>query len=387
MTGPATARQAAAADIAVAVFVAALGVLGQMWARTDSRIDAAPASPLLVLLAITAGAVLLARRRHPFVTFAALVVIVFAAGVLQQPGLFAVQSVVAVMVACHALGRWSPRRTAVWLALGALALLVAWGAYDGSSSPTVSAAMAAALVLLPGVTGAVGRERAAYLAQVEARLADAERDRAERAEAAVVAERSRIARELHDVVAHHVSLIGVQASAARSTLSETGGQSRSALAAIEQSSRDALTEMRRLLHVLQPVGPGDPLTPQPTLADLPATAQRWREAGIDVQLSLTGPVDSLDDARSTCAYRIAEEALTNVARHSTARAARVSVVIGDDVGVDVVDDGPPAGEPDGRGRGLLGMRERAALFGGQVVAGPAGAGFRVSARLPRSTHV
>jgi signal transduction histidine kinase len=233
--------------------------------------------------------------------------------------------------------------------------------------------------------------RAAYLAEVEQRLADAERERTERAEAAVGAERARIARELHDVVAHHVSLIGVQAGAARATLDRSPERARAALSSIEQSSREAVHEMHRLLHVLRPVGgeapgSGAQLSPQPTLPDLPATAARWSQAGLEVSLQLTGPIDAVDPARSTCAYRIAEEALTNVSRHSSATAASVTVTVGDQVTVDVLDPGPArVTTSPGSGRGLVGMRERAAIFGGTVSAGQDGTGFRVTARLPRST--
>ena len=391
MTWLRTARGAAAADVGLALAVAALGVTGHLLALGNPMVEAAPAGPVILPLAVAAGAVLGWRRRHPFRTLAALVVIVLVAANVHEPGLYAAQLAAGCMLAAHALGRWSSRRVWVWVALGVLALVIGVGAGASSGSWASAAAFAAAIVALPGLLGAIGRVRAAYLAEVEQRLADAERERTERAEAAVGAERARIARELHDVVAHHVSLIGVQAGAARATLDRSPERARAALSSIEQSSREAVHEMHRLLHVLRPVGgeapgSGAQLSPQPTLPDLPATAARWSQAGLEVSLQLTGPIDAVDPARSTCAYRIAEEALTNVSRHSSATAASVTVTVGDQVTVDVLDPGPArVTTSPGSGRGLVGMRERAAIFGGTVSAGQDGTGFRVTARLPRST--
>lgn len=379
-----TARARAVGDLALAGSVWLTGLVGHIAARRDASIEAAPARTGIVLVALAAALVVLVRRARPLSAIAAFVVLVAIGSAVREPGLFSVQVAVEGMVLCHAAGRWSGDRRRAWAVLGLLALTIVVAGASGSTTVFAAAAFAGALVALPAALGAVGRTRAAYLHEVEERLADAEREREQRAEAAVAAERARIARELHDVVAHHVSLIGVQAGAARSTLDTAPERTRSALAAIEASSREAIGEMRRLLEVLRPLGQVGERAPQPTLADLPATARRWSEAGLRVELVSSGPVDALDPARSTCLYRIVEEALTNVARHSTARTATVRLTVDDPmVAVEVHDPGPSVSAVTAEGRGLLGMRERAGLFGGTVEAGRRGDGFGVLVVLPR----
>jgi signal transduction histidine kinase len=223
---------------------------------------------------------------------------------------------------------------------------------------------------------------------VEERLLAAEADREERARRAVADERARIARELHDVVAHHVSLIGVQAGAARTTLDRDGEATRRALSGIEASSREAVREMRRLLEVLDGDG-STPLTAPPGPAEFDALAAGFAAAGLGVRCTRTGDPDGLGDLHALTLYRIAEEALTNVTRHSQARTCTLSLHVDERAARVVVRDPGPSHRrapvpPPGAGRGLAGMRERVALFGGTLEAGPAaGAGFLVDATLPR----
>jgi signal transduction histidine kinase len=207
------------------------------------------------------------------------------------------------------------------------------------------------------------------------------------AEQAVTAERARIARELHDIVAHHLSVVVLQAAGARAVGQATEGT----LEKIENSGRQALTEMRRLLGMLREADEEPALAPQPGLGELPTLAESVRAAGLPVHLVVDDNDAALPTAVDVSAYRIVQEALTNVLKHAGSARAVVSIgYVEDAVTIEVTDDGP--GAPDTSlvwaeaiqgGRGLTGMRERVALFGGELLAGPRpDGGFTVRARLP-----
>ena len=192
--------------------------------------------------------------------------------------------------------------------------------------PLLTAGAAAlVLVALPWVAGQAARSRRLYLEQVERRLVEAERDRDARAQRAALDERRHIARELHDVVAHHVSLIGVQAGAARVALGAGPDSTREALLAIERSSRSAVGEMRHLLDVLRADGGAAELESQPGLGRLDELIANFGDAGLQVTLRADGPLRGLSPLVDLCCYRIVEEALTNVTRHSTAAVATVDI--------------------------------------------------------------
>jgi signal transduction histidine kinase len=195
-------------------------------------------------------------------------------------------------------------------------------------------------------------------------------------------ERSRIARELHDVVSHHVSGIVVQAGAERRGLDPDDPMART-LGDIEGAGRQTLTELRRLLGVLR-VDEAAPLRPQPGLADLPELLESARAAGVRATLELRGDRVPLDDGIELAAYRVVQESLTNVAKHASSGTARVVVHwSGTGLEVEVTDDGgSPAGQVPGTGYGLVAMRERLRAHGGSVEAGPTADGFRVRAVLP-----
>jgi signal transduction histidine kinase len=202
------------------------------------------------------------------------------------------------------------------------------------------------------------------------------------AQGAVAAERARVARELHDIVAHHLSVVVLQAAGAR----VSGAPAAAALEKIEHSGRQALTEMRRLLGVLREAHDEPGMTPQPGMGELAALAENVRAAGLPVHLVVDGDHATLPAAVSVSAYRIVQEALTNVLKHAGPAHAEVSIgcVVGA-VTIQVTDDG--AGNPSAAaqtgGQGLAGMRERVAIFGGELLAGPRpGGGFAVCARLP-----
>ncbi|HEX6521381.1 MAG TPA: sensor histidine kinase [Streptosporangiaceae bacterium] len=273
------------------------------------------------------------------------------------------------------------RRVALWW-MWALTL-IPWGVWlikdipdlNGPASATV--VFAAAAIAVDSVGSRLRTQRALATQTVHTDT--------ERARRAVLEERTRIARELHDVVAHHLSLIAVQAETAPYRLGELPGPARAEFGSLSGVAREALTEMRRLLGVLrqdQPAG----LAPQPELADLPALVDAARRAGVEIELSVPAELGKIPPGVGVCAYRIVQESLSNASQHAPGAAVMVSV--GHDARAVLlrVANGPGAspvqGEPR-RGHGLTGMRERVALLGGSLSAGPTPAGgFVVSAVLP-----
>jgi signal transduction histidine kinase len=229
------------------------------------------------------------------------------------------------------------------------------------------------------------RRRQEAVAAARQRAAELEEAREELARRAVTEERLRIARELHDVVAHSMSIIAVQSGVGVHVLDSQPEEARKALAAVEATSRQALVEMRRLLGVLrQEAEPRGSLAPAPGLAEVEALAAEVARAGVRVEVHIEGTPCELPAGLDLSAYRIVQEALTNVVRHAGPATARVAVRYSPgQVALEVVDDGRGPGAEDRGGHGLAGMRERAALYGGTLEAGPVpGGGFRVAATLP-----
>jgi signal transduction histidine kinase len=217
------------------------------------------------------------------------------------------------------------------------------------------------------------------------RLAEeAEAEREEQARLAVAEERARIARELHDVVGHSVSVMTVQASAVRRLLEDDQEKEREALLVVEQTGREALAEMRRMVGVLRRPDEAPALAPQPSLEHIEKLVAHTRETGLPVDLRIQGTPTELPAGVDTTAYRIVQEALTNAAKHARASRAEVVVRYADDtVELTVTDDGRGGGDGGGSGHGLVGMRERVSVYGGELEAGPqAGGGFRLRATLP-----
>jgi len=288
-----------------------------------------------------------------------------------------------------------PRRIAVAALATALALtaagVVAGGAalFHASDSGTASRLATSAAVIAAGwIIGAAVRQQRAYtagLAEQAERRAQAQLAEARRA---VTEERLRIARELHDVVAHSLSLIAVQAGVGNYVASTRPDEAARALGSIEATSRGALGEMRRLLDLLRDGDPAGPdLAPAHRLADLGQLITGTADAGVTVQLEVHGSQRDLPPGADLAAYRIVQEALTNVVKHAHTTACRVVVTYQPDaVSVEITDDGrgAPAGSaPAYPGHGIAGMAERAGLYGGELQAGPLpGGGFRVAARLP-----
>jgi signal transduction histidine kinase len=222
--------------------------------------------------------------------------------------------------------------------------------------------------------------------ELRVRVEAAERERAFAAERATAEERARIARELHDVVAHSVSVMVVQASGVRRLLKDEQHRERDALMSVEQIGRQALTEMRRMLGVMrtgeEPTAVA--LTPQPGLQHLDRLIAQVEEAGLPVDLRIEGERPELSPGVDLSAYRIVQEGLTNALKHSKGAHAEVVIrYIDSSVQLEISDDGPGGANGDGKGHGLVGMRERVALYGGTLEAGPReGGGFVLRARLP-----
>ncbi|MFJ6197469.1 sensor histidine kinase [Micromonospora sp. NPDC092111] len=240
--------------------------------------------------------------------------------------------------------------------------------------------------LLAYAVGRAVRARRTSLRALRERARVAEANQRSLAEQAVADERRRIARELHDVVAHHVSVMGVLATGARRVLRRDLDAADEAIATIEDTSRVTLREMRRLLDVLRTdAEPAADLTPQPGLAGIGALVDQVREAGLPVTLEVDGVVPAVEEGVSLTVYRIVQEALTNALKHAGTATAVVRLgVEGGALTVEVTDTGRgPGPQPDRIGHGLVGMRERVGLYGGILRTGPRpGGGFRVHARIP-----
>ena len=234
------------------------------------------------------------------------------------------------------------------------------------------------------LAGRLFRDRQRLAATLQSRTEALEREQKETARLAIVEERARIARELHDVVAHSVSVMVVQAGAERLALDQAQESTRETLISIENTGRQALAEMRRLLGMLRKDDAELALAPLPSLDHLDSLVARVREAGLPVELHVEGLRKTLPAGVDISAYRIVQEALTNALRHAGPARARVVVRYGEgEVELEVSDDGGGSQQPNANGHGLVGMRERVALYGGELNAGlREEGGYAVRARLP-----
>jgi len=294
---------------------------------------------------------------------------------LQIPG----PAIALYTVAAHCERRVSVAAAAVTAAVLVIPAVAGGGVSEPSFIAAMYAVFAAAWALGDNL-----RTRRAYLAELEARAERLEREREQNARRAVAEEQARIARELHDVISHNVSVMVVQAAAGGDVFATRPDRAREALGSIESTGREALVELRRLLGVVRPAGgeEGAGRAPQPGLARLPELIEQVTAAGLRVELTVAGRPRDLPAGVDLSAYRIVQEALTNTLKHARASKADVMLSYGEtSVELEVVDDGIGGGA--GRGRGIIGMRERAALFGGELSAGPrAAGGFGVRATMP-----
>lgn len=368
---------------AVILAVLGIGLTGAVLGREHIN---GPEGPLwfdmLALLAIVLP--LLARRRFPFGAPAAL-------GVAAALTSFVDKTVVpydgvTFLAGCAALflvGSLRDRFQAVAgfaIAEGVLAVVVHNDPRSGVGNFIVASII---FTIVWTIAFGVGR-KSVEADEATERATRAEREREERAHVAVADERARIARELHDVVGHSVSVMTVQASGVRRLLRPDQQRERDALLIVERTGREALAEMRRMVGVLRRPEEAPALAPQPSLEHLEKLVEHAREAGLPVELRVEGEAVQLPVGVDLTAYRLVQEGLTNALKHSQATRAEVLVNYSDgQIEVVVSDDGRGIGSDDGGGHGLVGMRERVSVYGGELDAGPRpGGGYRLRARLP-----
>jgi signal transduction histidine kinase len=412
------------ADVVVGVVVTAATIASIELSRSAGLLDRDPQPSWPEQLAWGAAIALpLAARRRFSLPVLAICSLVFLVGGIRAPMVSATFFVqVCFFASLYSAAAWGRDRRHTTALFGAVSLVMfAWvaviiakgGMYDaalrterhGLLPPVTAAAVLGVVINVVYFLGAWLIGTAAWRAarqREELRLQTEQlaREQQVSAQRAVVADRVRIARELHDVVAHHVSLIGVQAAAARRTLDRDPDTAREALAAAEESSRRAVAEMRSLLGVLRSgddeagrAGRVSPeRQPQPGLEQLAELAQVLGAQGLTVRLGTVGTPVDVPATIALTIYRIVQEALANVLRHSTARQAQVTVRHLErdgrrSVEVEVIDDGRPSGSAGGSGLGHVGMRERVALHGGEIETGqrPFG-GYRVRARVPLTSR-
>ncbi|HEY7630148.1 MAG TPA: sensor histidine kinase [Thermoleophilaceae bacterium] len=336
------------------------------------------------LLSVAICAPVAVRRRRPLatgITVLTLVSLIFAVGGNNYSPPLAI----AWMCALYAIAVWTDLRGFL-IGLGAMLALNLLSTVGGSTSLS----SAAFFTIVPGAAMIICRRairdrelRAETLAERAALL---ERERELSAQEAVAEERARIARELHDLVAHNVSVMVVQAGAERHALPEDQASTREALVSIEQSGRQALAEARRLLGMLRRNGEHEELEPQPSLGQIDFLVEQIERSGLPVKLDIEGEPVPLPAGVDLCAYRVVQEGLTNALKHAGPAHAEVLLRYGGGaLDVCVRDDGRGLAQPndDGAGHGLIGMRERVALYGGEIRTGPrSGGGFEISAHIP-----
>jgi signal transduction histidine kinase len=353
--------------------------------REDPQRGGGPQAWFEVAAITAAVLILLARTRYPFGAPAALwlsaAALSFLDGQLvEEPaGLFVAGLGAAVMLGNQRSLRLS--RIGLMIVIGCSLIVV----YNGDATGDDDLVSIPVLFGIGWLVGFALRERTERTEAAEERALQAEREREAAARVAVAEERSRIARELHDIVAHSVSVMVLQVGAVRHRMPESAVADREALRNVEETGRTALTEMRRLLHAMREEGDEVELMPHPGLDDLGRLVHDVGAAGLEVHLRVVGEPASLPAGIDLSAYRIVQEGLTNSLKHSGAAEAEVTVDYApDELRLEVRDHG--AGDlaaVDGRGHGLVGIRERVKVFGGEMSAGPApGGGFLVRARLP-----
>jgi signal transduction histidine kinase len=390
-----------AQDFLLGIVVAVLQVQGTANAAERSEVMSRPLTDfrdLGYVLLIVSGLVLVVRRRWPvavFITVALVSVVYFAAGFPDGPGW------IGLFVALYTLTAYGDGRRSLALAgAGITVLATSWLIAGADVEPRAALGWVFFRIAGSVMAAALGesvRSRRVIAAEAMERARQAERTREEEARSRVDAERLRIAREVHDTVAHAIAIINIQAGVTAFLLDKQPERARDALVTIEQTSAQALHEMRAVLGVLRDADNGR--APHPGLGQINDLTAMAREAGLDVKSEVTSPAAPLPSAVDHTAYRILQESITNVINHVGPTRVTVTLDYGTDVlEIRVTDEGgrdgtgagrpqPPAGTDGGRsietGRGIVGMRERCELLGGELTAGPRpSGGFEVRARLP-----
>ncbi|MHB8469468.1 MAG: sensor histidine kinase [Gaiellaceae bacterium] len=351
------------------------GLVAALLAFTVAATERKHESAVALVLGIAETLPLLARRRHP--AGVTVVVTLVALAIVASQEFFApFQLAVALFTLGASVDARAPRRTALAsIATMTVALSSTGYGYFGDSAARLVFLVAAWLL-----GDSIGSRRA-YFNELEEKAARLEREQEAHTRQVAAEEQSRIARELHDVVAHALSVVVVQAAAGDDVFDEEPQRARDSLRAIESAARSALGDLRRVLGLLQD---GADYRPQQGLAGLDGLVEQVRATGLEISLELEGAPRPLPAAVDLSAYRIVQEALTNTLKHAHAEHATVRVRYGDDLDLEISDDGAGAAAANGdAGRGLIGMRERVAMLGGSVAVGPRpGGGYLVSAHIP-----
>jgi signal transduction histidine kinase len=373
--------------IGIALFVLALQERGFMEEMLGDVFGRTPDTLNLMLIALMTLPLSL-RRRYPQTVFFIVLFAFVADRALDYPSTNASFGLALVF---HAIGsELAPRRSAI-MGFGVAGFLMLFTAFGAATLESVSLEDVITTTLVLVVPLLLGREvyqRRQRTQELEDRALQAEHEREERTRQAVIDEQARIARELHDVVAHQMAVINLQAEGARRLISN-GSDTRvaEALDTIRRTSHDALIEMRRMVGLLRgATEETSALKPQPGLGDLDRLVEQMREAGLQVKLERRGETADLPSGIGLSAYRIVQESLTNALKHGGEQVrADVLVTYHDDrVEIEVTDDGTGDGPGGGTGQGLVGMRERVSVLDGELTTGRLpGGGFRVHATLPR----
>jgi len=376
-------------DGAVAAGLAVL-VLSGLNAYSGTTLDESYRRPdaWLIILILLAALPLALRRRYPTTVMATVQIAWMIEVALAYPD---TMSMFGLGVALHAVGSNLPPQRSRVVAFVSIGTALAWtglGVLIQSDVAPDSLLTMGAFSLFAWLLGREVSLRQLRTQDLERRASAAERDREERAREAVTEERIRIARELHDVVAHDMTVMTVQAAAARRTLHRDPAKAEIALEAVEQAGHEALTEMRRLLGMLRTSLP-EARTPQTGLVRITQLVTQLEEAGLPVELAIEGDARPLPPGIDLNAFRIIQESLTNALKHGgpDTRASLRLIYQPDRITIEINDDGRGAAEelatPGEYGHGLVGMRERVSLLGGNLTAGPRrGGGYRVRAELP-----
>jgi signal transduction histidine kinase len=377
------------ADALLAGLLAAFSLVALVYANGDCDGACRPGGTAATGLILAQTLPLAWRRRHPLAVSLVTGLATAGYGLAPYPDL-AMPVPVGGLVGMYSVAAWGSRRAALVAGGVAAAVVAVVMSLPRTDADLVDAAFASLGLAGAWVLGDRARVQRALAAELSDRAVRLEREREGEARRAVASERARIARELHDVVAHHVSMMVVQAEAGPLAVERDPARAAGAFAAIAATGRQALVELRRLLGVLRGDGQAPSLAPQPGLDQVPSLVEQVARAGLEVELVVEGEKAPLPAGVELSAYRIVQEALTNAVRHAGPGRARVLVRYGErDLELTVRDEGggggaaPAGGPPSRSGQGLVGMRERVSLFGGELHAGPGpDGGFTVAARLP-----
>jgi signal transduction histidine kinase len=370
-------RRSFAFDLALALFATATE-LGEVIGAAG-----APSGPALAF-AVVAGGVLVLRRRSPLAVLATTLAATGAIVALGEDpsGLSVLIALYTTAAVCEL--RVSLAALALTAAIGAAVSAVAAEAPGRQTSATSGAFIVVLLAVGTWGLGAYAQTQRRYRRELQERAASAERERDQLARIAVHEERASIARELHDIVAHSVSVMLVGVRGARDVLRTAPDAAEDTLARVERSGEQSLDELRRILALLREPDQAGESQPQPSLGELKGLVASYRDAGLPVRLEVIGEPTPLPSGVELSVYRIVQEALTNTLKHSNPTNVTVTLAFRDRLEVEVVDDGTTLTlEAATTGQGIIGMRERVALLGGELETGQReGGGFRVAAQLP-----